>query len=66
MQSALRIDNKKPKVMFKTQRLQACRESCRDISSDANQSRETPSLGIMEKAKERPFLRTLAHLNPKE
>lgn len=61
MQSALRINNNKSKVIFKTQRLQACGEFCRDISSDANRSRETPSLGIMEKVKERPFFRRLAH-----
>lgn len=49
MQSALRIKNKKPKViMFKTQRLQACGEFCRDISSDANRSRETPVNNIDE------------------
>lgn len=61
MQSALRISSKKPKVMFKTQRLQAHREFFRDILSDANRSRETPSLGIMKKVKKRAFLRTLAH-----
>lgn len=38
--------------MSKSQRLQACVEFYRDISSDSNRSRETPSLGIMEKVKE--------------